>query len=203
MIKENITARECRHNKDDRVVQSFLNQFDLTEKEVFKFLSNRSGIIKLAKNSKIKDKVVTKPLIPLIMQVEKPKENLFKRLAPNGVVEFKGMTLQASEEYDTDHGIKSLIKIDTETLEPLELYTSINSASRDIGADPSCRNLRKALYRREVHISGFYWLMVERMKVCNTCKKWTSLKDRYKSGRRNARAYSSVCKDCDNKRNNL
>ena len=39
-------------NKHDNLMLSFLEKFDLTEKEKRKFLANRSGLIKIAQNFK-------------------------------------------------------------------------------------------------------------------------------------------------------
>ena len=55
------------HNKEDSDMLRFLSKFDLTQKERMKFLANRSGLIKMARNSAIKIKPSPMPTPNLVM----------------------------------------------------------------------------------------------------------------------------------------
>ena len=187
-------------NKHDVLMVKFLEKFDLTEKEKRKFLANRSGLIKMAKSFKAKlNPVVVSHNVAMQDDTEK-EHKLFEKIAPNGTINIHGHTLEATSYYDKGDGIKSVVKVDMKTFEPVELYASINSASRSCGLVVG-RKLRNALYRGNLEVEGFYWIMAERMKVCSIRKEWITLGQRYKyKTRKTDFAYSSACKTCDNAR---
>lgn len=193
------------HNREDDSMLKFLAKFDLTQKERMKFLANRSGLIKMAKNSAIKTKPSPMPIPNLVMadKSDDPQE-LYDQIAPNNFVTFEDMQLRASYTYDTSNGIKSLVRVDKKTLEVIDLHPSINSASRSFEGTICPRKLRDTLYKGSLEIGGYYWVMVERMKVCSMCKVWMKIRNRYKSSNgKNGNAYSSYCKDCDHKRGSV
>ena len=193
------------HNREDDSMLKFLAKFDLTQKERMKFLANRSGLIKMAKNSAIKIKPSPMPIANLVMADKSgdPQE-LYDQIAPNNFVTFEDMQLRASYTYDTSNGIKSLVRVDKKTLKVIDLHPSINSASRSFEGTICPRKLRDTLYKGSLEIGGYYWVMVERMKVCSMCKVWMKIRNRYKSSNgKNGNAYSSYCKDCDHKRGSV
>ena len=190
------------HNKEDSDMLRFLSKFDLTQKERMKFLANRSGLIKMARNSAIKIKPSPMPTPNLVIADKSDNhQELYDQIAPNNFVTFEDMQLRASYTYDTSNGIKSLVRVDKKTLKVIDLHPSINSASRSFEGTICPRKLRDTLYKGSLEIGGYYWVMVERMKVCSMCKMWMKIRNRYKSANgKNGNAYSSYCKDCDHKR---
>ena len=194
-----------RHNKEDSDMLRFLSKFDLTQKERTKFLANRSGLIKIAKNDAMKIKPSPMPVANLLMsdKVDDPRD-IYEKIAPNNFVNFEDMSLGSSYSYDTSTGVKSLVRVDKETLKVIDLHSSINSASRHFKGTICPRKLRDALYKGTLEVGGYYWVMVERMKVCIMCKTWMKIRNRYKSSNgKNGNAYSSYCKDCDHKRGSM
>jgi hypothetical protein len=188
-------------NKNDDIMLKFLGKFDLTEKERRKFLANRSGLLKVAQNSviKVKPKFTQSPT--LIMQRGETISETFNRVAPNGVVKFGDIELKATQDYNASDGVKSLVRVDKDTLKVIDLHASINQASRSCGGVVTAGKLRTALYSGKIDIQGYYWIMVERMKECTLCEVWMKIEDRYKSSNgTNRDAYSSYCKDCDHSR---
>ena len=183
-----------KFDKEDKQMMAFLSQYDLTDKEKIKFLANRSGLIKIS------NKVVKKAQPVVIPPKALPVDNVLSKIAPNGIVTYKDLKLNQTQTKDR---IKSVLKVDIDTLEPIELYTSINAASRSKSVLTGAVQLRNALYSGQNKIGGFYWVMVERMKQCSACSIWMKLTDRYRaSNGKKYDAYSSYCKTCDNKRNN-
>lgn len=193
------------HNREDDSMIKFLAKFDLTQKERMKFLANRSGLIKIAKNISMKTKSLPMPIANLVMsdKVDDPRD-IYEKIAPNNFVNFEDMQLRSSYTYDTSTGIKSLVRVDKETFKVIDLHSSINSASRSFEGTICPRKLRDTLYKGSLEIGGYYWVMVERMKVCSMCKIWMKIRNRYKSSNgKNGNAYSSYCKDCDHKRGSI
>ena len=101
------------HNREDDSMLKFLAKFDLTQKERMKFLANRSGLIKIAKNISMKTKSLPMPIANLVMsdKVDDPRD-IYEKIAPNNFVNFEDMQLRSSYTYDTSTGIKSLVRVD-------------------------------------------------------------------------------------------
>jgi len=192
--------------KYDKDILQLLTDLDITGRDKVKALSNRKLLVNFLdyiKNFSKQKITPIKATTKKFPRIAVPKNGLdfIKNLFPESKVvaniNNQTISLKLLPYYGDNNKSKSFVKVNKETLEVVDLFTSISELARKIGRKGT--SVRYALANGSEVLEDYHIIRCEKIKTCPMCEDWIRVEDRnsYTLKANGVVTESSHCKPCE------
>tara|TARA_R110002167_G_scaffold352273_2_gene565159 strand:- start:562 stop:1215 length:654 start_codon:yes stop_codon:yes gene_type:complete len=171
--------------KYDKDILQLLIDLDITGRDKAKALGNRKLLVSFldyiknfSKQKSVTSTASTKKFPPIAVPVNDTAfiKGLFPDYTIVSKINNQTLSLKLIPYYGDNNKSKSFVKINKDTLEVVDLFTSIAELARKIGRKGT--SVRYALANGSEVLEDFHVIRCEKIKTCPMCQEWIRIEDR-------------------------